>query len=149
MVENHFKPILRALREEVARRDITVLSGLQAVDLLKEDGQVCGVYALDEAGAPVIVHAGSVVLATGGASRLFRRNMYPRDITGDGYAMAWRAGARMSNMEFIQAGIGVAAPFINLFGNYLWEANPQIENAAGEPVLEKYLPAEVTPEDSA
>lgn len=72
------------------RRDITVLSGLQAVDLLKEDGQVCGVYALDEAGAPVIVHAGSVVLATGGASRLFRRNMYPRDITGDGYAMAWR-----------------------------------------------------------
>lgn len=51
----------------------------------------------------------------------------------------------MSNMEFIQAGIGVAAPFINLFGNYLWEANPQIENAAGEPVLEKYLPAEVTP----
>ena len=146
VVENHFKPILRALREEVARRDITVLSGLQAVDLLKEDGQVCGVYALDEAGAPVIVHAGSVVLATGGASRLFRRNMYPRDITGDGYAMAWRAGARMSNMEFIQAGIGVAAPFINLFGNYLWEANPQIENAAGEPVLEKYLPAEVTPE---
>lgn len=40
----------------------------------------------------------------------------------------------------------MAAPFINLFGNYLWEANPQIENAAGEPVLEKYLPAEVTPE---
>ncbi len=147
VVENHFKPILRALREEVARRDITVLSGLQAVDLLKEDGQVCGVYALDEAGAPVIVHAGSVVLATGGASRLFRRNMYPRDITGDGYAMAWRAGARMSNMGVHSGGDRRGGtPYQPFSATTSGRLTPQIENAAGEPVLEKYLPAEVTPE---
>lgn len=141
VVENHFKPILHTLLEEVKKTDIARLNGLQAVDLLlASSGQVAGVYALDSKGEPVLVHAKSVILATGGASRLFRRNLYPRDITGDGYAMAYRAGARMSNMEFIQAGVGVAAPFLNLFGNYLWEAFPQIENAAGEQILGRYLP---------
>lgn len=147
VVENHFKPILRALSEEVKKTDISILNGLQAVDLLlAQTGQVAGVYALDSHGETVVIHAKSVILATGGASRLFRRNMYPSDITGDGYAMAYRAGARMSNMEFIQAGVGVAEPFLNLFGNYLWEAYPQIENAAGEQILNRYLPQGLTAE---
>lgn len=138
VVENHFKPILAALRSAIEKTDITVLDQYQAVDLLTADGEVGGVLALDEANEPVVFHAKSVILATGGASRLFKRNMYPADITGDGYAMAYRAGAALSNMEFIQAGIGVAHPFINLFGNYLWEAFPRIRNAAGENILQKY-----------
>ena len=138
VVQNHFKPILKALGEEIRRTDITVLNDLQAVELLTADGEVGGVLALDEDEQFVVIHAKSVVLATGGASRLFQRNMYPADITGDGYAMAYRAGATLSNMEFIQAGIGVAHPFINLFGNYLWKANPHIRNAAGEDILMKY-----------
>lgn len=135
VIENHFKPILRALRQEVRKRGIKVLNGFQAVDLLLADGEVGGVLALDENGEEAVLHAKSVVLATGGASRLFRRNMYPADITGDGYAMAYRAGAQLSNLEFIQAGIGAAYPFINLFGNYLWKANPVIQNAGGERIL--------------
>lgn len=144
VVENHFKPILKALTQELKKTDIAVLNGLQAVDLLVKDGCAAGAYAIDENGNPVVLHAKSVILAAGGASQLFRRNMYPADITGDGYAMAYRAGAKMANMEFIQAGIGVAHPFINLFGNYLWEANPEIVNAAGEPILKKYMPENVT-----
>lgn len=136
VIENHFKPILRALRQEVQKSGIKVLNGFQAVDLLLADGEVGGVLALDENGEEVVLHAKSVVLATGGASRLFRQNMYPADITGDGYAMAYRAGAQLSNLEFIQAGIGAAYPFINLFGNYLWKAYPVIRNARGERILQ-------------
>lgn len=135
VVENHFKPILRALREEVKKKGITVLNGLQAVDLLLADGETGGVLAVDRDGEALVIHAKSVVLATGGASRLFRQNMYPADITGDGYAMAFRAGAQLSNLEFIQAGIGAAYPFINLFGNYLWKAYPVIRNAEGARIL--------------
>lgn len=135
VVENHFKPILRALREEVKKRGITVLNGLQAVDLLLADGEAGGVLAVDREGGALVIHAKSVVLATGGASRLFRQNMYPADITGDGYAMAFRAGAQLSNLEFIQAGIGAAHPFINLFGNYLWKAYPVIRNGEGARIL--------------
>ena len=138
VVENHFKPILKALREELQKTDVTVLNQFQAVDILLSNGEVGGVLALDAEGAEVVIHAKSVIMATGGASRLFKRNMYPADITGDGYAMAYRAGADIANMEFIQAGIGVAHPFINLFGNYLWKAFPRIRNAAGENILLKY-----------
>ena len=138
VVENHFKPILKALREEVGKTDITILNQLQAVNILLANGEAAGVLALDAQGNEVIIHAKSVILAAGGASRLFKRNMYPADITGDGYAMAYRAGAEIANMEFIQAGIGVAHPFINLFGNYLWKAHPRIRNAAGENILLKY-----------
>lgn len=135
VVENHFKPILRALRAEVKKRGITVLNGLQAVDLLLAGGEIGGVLAVDRNGETLVIHAKSVVLATGGASRLFRRNMYPADITGDGYAMAYRAGAQLGNLEFIQAGIGAAHPFINLFGNYLWKAYPVIRNGEGARIL--------------
>lgn len=138
VIENHFKPILKALREAVAKEDITVLDHYQAVDLLTNEDGIGGVLALDEKGGEVVIHAKSVIMATGGASRLFKRNMYPADITGDGYAMAYRAGAQLANMEFIQAGIGVAHPFINLFGNYLWKAFPNIRNAQGEDILLKY-----------
>lgn len=71
VVENHFKPILHTLLEEVKKTDIARLNGLQAVDLLlASSGQVAGVYALDSKGEPVLVHAKSVILATGGASPL-------------------------------------------------------------------------------
>lgn len=94
--------------------------------------------ALDGQGETAVIRSKSIIFAAGGASQLFRRNMYPADITGDGYAMAYRAGAQLSNLEFIQAGIGIVQPFINLFGNYLWKAFPRIRNASGEDLLVKY-----------
>lgn len=148
VVENHFKPILKALRKEIQKTDITVLNDLQVVDLLVGEQGVGGVLTLGQDQKPMVIHAKSVVLATGGASRLFHRNMYPADITGDGYAMAYRAGARLANMEFIQAGIGVAYPFINLFGNYLWKAFPHIRNAKGEDILLKYGGSEQAERDA-
>ncbi|HVF83081.1 MAG TPA: FAD-binding protein, partial [Sphingomicrobium sp.] len=62
-----------------------------------------GVYALDrESGRVELLPARATVLATGGASRAYLYSTNPRGSTGDGIAMAWRAGCRVSNMEFNQ-----------------------------------------------
>lgn len=65
--------------------------------------RVWGVYALDGQSGTVECHvARSTILATGGAGRTYLFSTAPRGATGDGIAMAWRAGARVSNMEFMQ-----------------------------------------------
>jgi len=92
-----------------AHPNITVLDHHMAVDLitgpkLGQPEQRChGLYALDEtAGRVVTVGAGQVVLATGGAGKVYLYTTNPDTATGDGIAMGWRAGCTVANMEFIQ-----------------------------------------------
>ncbi|MGE3689958.1 MAG: L-aspartate oxidase [Novosphingobium sp.] len=91
--------------------NITLLPGRTCVDLItghhelrySGSGRVWGVYALDEASGKVEAHtARATVLATGGAGRVYQFSTAPRGATGDGIAMAWRAGARVGNMEMMQ-----------------------------------------------
>ncbi|WP_431469152.1 L-aspartate oxidase [Sphingosinithalassobacter sp. LHW66-3] len=66
-------------------------------------GNVWGVYACNRAtGRVELFTARATVLATGGAGRTYRFSTAPRGATGDGIAMAWRAGCRISNMEMMQ-----------------------------------------------
>ncbi len=71
-------------------------------DLLVRDGRVTGVRVLDEAGQESEIHAGSVLLATGGLGCVYSDTTNPSVATGDGVAMAHRAGAEISDMEFVQ-----------------------------------------------
>ncbi|MBB3181020.1 L-aspartate oxidase [Variovorax sp. Sphag1AA] len=96
---------------EVARREpnITFFEHHTLVDLiparsLGHGAPACaGLYALDEASGEVVAFsAPEVVLATGGAGRVYLHTTNPETATGDGIAAAWRAGCRVSNMEFIQ-----------------------------------------------
>jgi len=91
--------------------NVTLLPGRSCVDLVtgrhgmrySGDGRVWGVYALDEATGRVEKHvARATVMAAGGAGRVYLFSTAPRGATGDGIAMAWRAGARVSNMEMMQ-----------------------------------------------
>jgi L-aspartate oxidase len=81
-----------------------------AVDLItsrhlrRDESPRCyGVYALDiDRGRVETLAASAVVLATGGVGKVYRYTSNPDTATGDGIAMAWRAGCRVGNMEFIQ-----------------------------------------------
>jgi L-aspartate oxidase len=96
----------RALVDATYRSASAVLEGWFAVDLLVEGGRCTGVLALPpgRAGAdgPVAVRADHVVLATGGAGQLFSVTTNPAESTGDGVAMALRAGAPTADVEFVQ-----------------------------------------------
>jgi L-aspartate oxidase len=92
-----------------ARENITVLSQHIAIDLitdrqLNRDGHsVHGAYVLNTASGKVeTVSAGFTALATGGSGKVFLYTTNPDTATGDGVAMAWRAGCRVANLEFVQ-----------------------------------------------
>ncbi|HET7814365.1 MAG TPA: L-aspartate oxidase [Candidatus Baltobacteraceae bacterium] len=96
--------ILKTLIEAVhATPTITVVEGAIAEDLLVNDGVVCGVFARRTGtGEPIVIRARATILATGGIGRLYRYTTNPVQSTGDGIAMAARAGAVLSDMEFVQ-----------------------------------------------
>ena len=74
-----------------------------ALRLLKNNGCITGVQAFDfKTGKNIIFKSKAVILATGGLSRVFARSTNPHTATGDGVAMAWEAGARVADLEFIQ-----------------------------------------------
>jgi L-aspartate oxidase len=94
-----------------ANSNITLLGGRTCIDFITDRhreqfsaaGRVWGVYALNEETGRVERHvAPATVLASGGAGRVYQFSTAPRGATGDGIAMAWRAGARVSNMEMMQ-----------------------------------------------
>ena len=70
--------------------------------LLLQDGRVEGVRILDQSGQPHEIHASAVLLATGGLGQVYSDTTNPAVATGDGVAMAHRAGAEISDMEFVQ-----------------------------------------------
>ena len=104
--------ISQALESAAARHpNITLVPDMVAVDLItgrhatdfSTSGAVHGLYAWSRKKRRVeTLTARATVLATGGAGRAYLYSTAPRGATGDGIAMAWRAGCRISNMEFMQ-----------------------------------------------
>ncbi len=91
------------LAGHVRSRPLTcIIEQAYAVDLLMAEGKCFGIMMLDENDNPVLIKAGATILATGGAGRIYGRTTNPSEATGDGMAMAIRAGAATSDMEFVQ-----------------------------------------------
>ncbi|MFJ7289980.1 L-aspartate oxidase [Curtobacterium sp. NPDC098951] len=84
------------------RRHVTILERTCLADLVVRDGAVVGVDVLDLLGEPRRIDADAVVLASGGAGHLYRETTNPLVATGDGQAAAWRAGAVLADLEFVQ-----------------------------------------------
>ncbi len=98
----------RAIGDVLAERvraagNIQVFTDRIAVDLVVRDGHCHGAYSLDLGSEHVdLFEAPAVVLATGGASKAYLYTSNPDGASGDGIAMAWRAGCRVANLEFNQ-----------------------------------------------
>ncbi len=95
--------IMHALARQVNKAGIKVYEHFMVTDLIKSEDRVTGVVGIDLArGEFVEVSAKAVILATGGGMMVYPVQTAPEDITGDGQAMAWRAGASLVDMEMIQ-----------------------------------------------
>jgi L-aspartate oxidase len=93
----------RSLLEHArAQKNISLLEWTMCVDLLVEGDEVIGLTVLDRDGQMHAIHARAVLLASGGAGQVYSDTTNPAVATGDGIAMAYRAGAEISDMEFYQ-----------------------------------------------
>ncbi len=102
---------IKGLVEEVRRLGITIVEHVMITDLLKERDTIVGAAGLElETDTLLIIGAKAVILATGGGGNLYHLTTNPAGITGDGYALAYRAGAQLQDMEFIQGRVCMIFP---------------------------------------
>ncbi|MGE5268483.1 MAG: FAD-binding protein [Thiohalocapsa sp.] len=117
--------VAATLRRQVGQvAAIRRIGNLAVTDIVTDDGgAAAGAVALDLAnGAPVTIAAGAIVIATGGLTRIFRRNSASANMGGDGYALALAAGAELVDMEFVQFfPIGHLAPRLVGMDPIMWD----------------------------
>ncbi len=141
------RELVRALlAASEAEEGITTFPGHQALDLiLDSQGRCRGAWALprDRPGGEVVAFTAAVtVLATGGAGRIYASTTNPAVATGDGIAVAWRAGATVANLEFFQFHpTALAHPEGRTFliSEALRGYGAVVVNHEGEPFVERQL----------
>ena len=95
--------ILHVLYEQLMKADVRVYEEWFVLELIMEEGECCGVIALDIASGRVyVIRAKSVILCTGGLGRLFEPSTNALIVTGDGIALAYQVGAPVMDMEMVQ-----------------------------------------------
>jgi succinate dehydrogenase / fumarate reductase flavoprotein subunit len=95
--------MIRTLQDYGVHRGLDVFMEYTVIALLKDDGRIVGCVAYDrERGRFFVFRAKAVVIASGGLGRAYRITSNSWEYTGDGYALAYEAGAALQDMEFIQ-----------------------------------------------
>jgi L-aspartate oxidase len=139
------------LRHARAMERITLLEWTTTFDLIAEDGEVSGIRLLSRDGETWEVRARAVLLASGGAGQVYSDTTNPAVATGDGIAMAWRAGAEIADMEFYQFHpTALSLPGVQRFllSEALRGEGAWLRNRAGERFMERYHPLlELAPRD--
>ncbi|BCA54743.1 L-aspartate oxidase [Nitrospira sp. KM1] len=132
------------IAEAIRNKRIQRLDYHFTIDLVVESGRCGGALVLDEhSGKRFILPAKAVVLSTGGAGQLYARTTNPANATGDGMAMALRAGAVLQDMEFIQFHptalyLPSSPPF--LLSEAMRGEGARLRNTKGELFMDRYHP---------
>jgi len=143
------REIASALKKEILKSQIRVVENVMIARLLTFGETVVGAAGIKlDTGEFVVFKAKSTVLAAGGAGQIYSLNAQSSDLTGDGFALAYRAGAELVNMEFIQIGPALVHPIKGyLLVTSFWKLNPRLYNKNGEEFLTKYLPSSLSLEE--
>ncbi len=131
---------------------VTTHDHSRVVELIVEGtGRCTGARFLSDDGTLAVARANLVLLATGGAGQVYRETTNPHVATGDGVAMAYRAGAAVSDLEFVQfhpTALSVPNQPRFLLSEALRGEGARLLNAGGEPFMERYDPAgDLAPRD--
>jgi L-aspartate oxidase len=133
---------------------LRLMTHTQAVSLVTERDRCVGVSFLQPGNRDAVadeVRAAAVLLATGGAGHVFSQTTNPAIATGDGVRLAWQAGARVADMEFVQfhpTALDVPGAPRALLTEALRGEGARLVNADGEPFMHRYEPAgDLAPRD--
>ena len=139
------------LRHARLIKSIELMEWVTSIDLIVENGRVVGATLLDGEGGLIVIRARAVLLASGGAGQVYSDTTNPAVATGDGIAMAYRAGAQVSDMEFYQfhpTAFAVPGAPRFLLSEALRGEGAYLVNAAGERFMQRYHPLlELAPRD--
>lgn len=139
VVQNRGINITRPMRHYAAGIGVGFIEGVCVTRLLRSEGRVVGVFGIDRQGQSLVATAPATVLATGGGGKVYLRTNNATGSTGDGYVLAYRAGAVLRDMEFVQfypTGWG-DHPAKLVFYEGLLPIGAVIRNSLGEDVLLK------------
>lgn len=142
--------VLHTLYEQVLKRGVRIYPERHLLELLVEDERVAGALIYDLASARTdIIRAKQVILATGGYGRAFLKTTNAHANTGDGMAIAYRAGAVLSDMEFVQFHPTTLYGTNILISEAARGEGGYLTNAGGERFMARYAPEkmELAPRD--
>jgi L-aspartate oxidase len=142
--------VMRALNETVTVSDTVELVEGRVVDLARSGNRVVGVLTAD--GKRRVVYTGpAVIMATGGAGRMYVSTTNPPGVTGDGIMVASRAGARLADLEFMQfhpTALNAGKDPMPLLTEALRGEGAKLVDGSGRRFMDQYHPmAELAPRD--
>ena len=137
--------MVMTLLERLRGSNVEIRDETTALELLKDGDKVIGTVTVDRNGELGVITADAVILATGGAGQLYNVTTNSTAGTGDGYALGFRAGAKLIDMEQVQFHPTGAVYPADSRGRLITEAvrgeGGILKNALGERFMEKYDPA--------
>jgi L-aspartate oxidase len=133
------------------QRNIKLVENLFTIDLLTENNRCLGIIGFNREKGFQIIWAANTILATGGAGQLYRETTNPSCATADGLAIAYRAGARMQDLEFVQfhpTTLYIAGASRALITETLRGEGAVLRDIKGRAFMKDYNPAaELAPRD--